>query len=156
MKKKLIIIGIILILTSMPALTAYQINEKPTNNTIFEKNLTPPPLKGYDGTFVGGLGQLYKRNGEWEFNAYAYLAGVYKLGVYKKLVGFIYDTDEQQIGSILAFFGGKLIIGILSDMENHRTPMIGFLMWNDEDFAGRILTMFGPATHIIGEYTPNS
>ena len=156
MKRKLIIIGILLLLTSMPVISSYQINKKPSNRTYFEKNLTPPPLQGYDGTFVGGLGQLYKENGEWKFNAYAYLAGVYKLGVYKKLVGYIYDKNEQQIGSIFAFFGSKLIIGILSDMENHRAPMIGFFMWNDEEFAGRILTMYGPATHIIGEYTPNS
>ncbi len=156
MKKNLIIIGFCAILVSMPVMTATQTLEKSSSIAIPEKNLILPQVPDYDGTFVGGLGELYKENGEWQFDYYAYLAGVYKLGVYKKLYGYIYNLDEEQIGNIGAIFGQKLILGFIEDMEGNRAPVIGFLIWNDTHFAGRIMSLFGPAPHMIGEYTPNS
>jgi hypothetical protein len=156
MKKTLIIIGLCAILISMPAMTASNILEKSTSIDPVEKNLLLPPVADYDGTFVGGLGHLYQENGEWQFDYYAYLAGVYKLGAYKKLYGYIYDLDEEQIGYIGAFFGHKLILGFIEDMDGNRAPIIGFLLWNDTHFAGRIMSFFGPAPHMIGEYTPNN
>jgi hypothetical protein len=156
MKKLLIIIGILSLLFTMPAMSSIQIMEKPIHLPISEKNPLSPPLPGYDGTFVGGLGQLNKVNGEWQFDAYAYLAGSYKLGVFKRLTGVILNLDEEQTGYMWAYFGNRIIIGFLQDMENNRAPIIGFLLWNNEEFAGRIMTMFGPATHIIGQYTPNT
>lgn len=115
-----------------------------------------PPIDDYDGTFIGGIGRLYKQNGEWQFDYHAYLAGVYQLGVYKKLYGYIYNLEEEQIGSIGAYFGHKLIIGYIENMQGQRAPIVGFLLWNDTNFAGRIMSVFGPAPHIIGEYIPNS
>jgi len=156
MRKHLVIIGLCAVLISMPTMTAFQLLEKSSSIVTPEKNLLTPPILDYDGTFVGGLGNLYKQNGEWQFDYYSYLAGVYKLGVYKKLYGYIYNLDEEQIGYIGAYFGHKIIIGYIEDMENHRLPIIGFLLWNDTHFAGRIMSVFGPAPHIIGEYTPNT
>jgi hypothetical protein len=157
MKKILIIIGICLLFISTPAMNAFQLSEKPvTINKHKNDILIPPPLNGYDGTFVGVLGRLYKEGEEWKFDEYAYLAGNYKLGTYKRIRGYIYDLDEQQIGYIYAFFGRSFIIGYIQDMANHFVPIIGFLLWNDQHFAGRIMSMFGPATHIIGEFIPNT
>ena len=140
----------------MPAMSSIKIMDKPTILPTSDKNIIEPPLPDDDGTFVGGLGRLYYQNGDWQFDAYAYLAGSYKLGVFTRLAAIILNTDEEQIGYMLAFFGNRIIIGFLQDMESHRVPMIGFLMWNDGEFAGRIMTMFGPASHIIGQYTPNT
>jgi hypothetical protein len=156
MKKILVIIGVLTILFTMPVISSIRIMEKPTILQNFENKLLTPPSPDDDGTFVGGLGRLYLKNGNWEFDAYAYIKGSYKLGVFTRLAGAITDSAYQQIGYMLAFFGSRIIIGFLQDMESHRAPMIGFLMWNDGEFAGRIMTMFGPATHIIGQYSPNT
>ena len=156
MKKTLIIIGICAVLISIPSMSAFETAEISPSMAIPEKNFITPPIAGYDGTFVGGLGRLYKKGSEWQFDYYAYLAGVYKLGVYKKLYGYIYNLDEEQIGYISAYFGHKIIIGNIEDMQNHRAPIIGFLLWNDAHFAGRIMSFFGPAPHVIGEYIPNA
>jgi hypothetical protein len=148
MKKILFVIGLCVILLSMPTLLASPTPKK--------TSLLFPPIEDYDGTFVGGLGRLYKQNGEWQFDYYAYLAGVYKNGAYKKLYGYIYNLDEEQIGIIGGYFGHKIIIGYIENMNSQRAPIIGFLFWNNENFAGRIMSTFGPAPHIIGQYTPNS
>lgn len=137
-------------------MTAFQLSEKPTTIIKPKNDLLIPPLNGYDGTFVGGLGRLYQVGGEWQFDYYAYIAGNYILGTYKRLRGYINDLDGQRVGDFLAFFGSKFIIGFIRDMQNHFVPIIGFLLWNDEHFAGRIMSMFGPATHIIGKYIPNT
>lgn len=141
----------------MPALTALPTAE--LNKTISSpKQITsiqPLPTGDYDGTFVGGIGRIYKQNDSWTYDTYAYLAGVYKGGSKSKLYGNIYNLEQEQIGSIGAFFGYKLIIGWIKDMNGHKAPIIGFLLWNDENFAGRIMSTFGPAPHIYGEYTPN-
>jgi len=147
MKKTILMLGLCAVLISMPTLFASPTLQKPS--------LLFPPMEDYDGTFVGGIGRLYKQNGEWQFDYAAYMAGVYKLGAYKKLYGYIYNLEEVQIGSIGAYFGHKIIIGYIENMQGQRAPIIGFLFWNDTNFAGRIMSMFGPAPHIIGEYTPN-
>jgi hypothetical protein len=156
MKKILIIIGLCAALISMPAMTAFQITETTNSMLKTQTQLQTPPVDDYDGTFIGGMGHLYKENGDWQFDYYAYLAGVYKLGFYKKLYGYIYNLDEEQIGYIGAYFGNKIIIGYIENMDEQRAPIIGFLLWNDTHFAGRIMSFFGPAPHIIGEYTPNT
>ncbi len=40
-------------------------------------------------------------------------------------------------------------------MDGEKAPIVGFLFQNDQYFAGRIMSVFGPAPHIWGEYTPN-
>jgi len=148
MKKTLFVIGLCAVLLSMPTLLALPTPQK--------TSLLFPPIEDYDGTFVGGLGRLFKQNGDWQFTYHAYLAGVYKNGAYKKIYGYIYNLDEQQIGYIGAHFGHKIIFGYVENMQGHRSPIIGFLFWNNENFAGRIMSMIGPAPHIIGQYTPNT
>jgi hypothetical protein len=156
MKKTLLIIGICAVLISMPALTAFEISEKPTNIPKFEAPPVTKPLADYDGTFVGGMGNVYKdENDEWVFDTHAYIAGVYKGGKYKRVVGNIYNLDEEQIGTF-GFISGKwLLIGRVVNMEEEKAPIIGFIFYNDQYFIGRIMSFFGPAPHIYGEYTPN-
>jgi len=157
MKKIIIIIGLCAVLISMPAITAIPTMEASKTFVTTEKGTTlqTPTLDDYDGTFIGGLGRLYKEDGEWQFNHYSYLAGVYKLGRFNKLYGYIYNLEEEQIGEIGAYFGHKLILGFIGDLDGNRLPMIGFLIYNDVNFAGRIMSLVGPAPHIIGEYIPN-
>ena len=148
MKKTLFVIGLCTALLSMPTLLAFPTSQK--------TSLLYPPLIDNDGTFVGGLGRLYKQSGEWQFEYHSYLAGVYKNGAYKKLYGYVYNLNEQQIGKIGVFLGHKIIYGYVEDIQSHRLPIFGFLFWNNENFAGRIMSAFGPAPHIIGTYTPNT
>ena len=160
MKKTLIIIGMCVMLLSMPVLTAFPAaiaNQGNISNQSDEKIISQTPCVGdYDGTFVGGIGRISKENGEWSFDAHGYLAGVYKKGMrFNKLHGKIYDLNEEQIGYIEAYFGHKIILGHIKDMQGHEAPIIGFLFYNDENFAGRIMSFFGPAPHVWGEYTPN-
>ncbi len=154
MKKLLIILGLCAVLVSMPALAAM-----PT--TTFAKTVNVPqqiktsetlPTGDYDGTFAGGIGRIYKENETWTYDTHAYLAGVYKGN---RLYGNIYNLEEEQIGTIGAYFGYKLIVGYIKNMDGKKAPIVGFLLWNDENFAGRIMSLFGPAPHIFGKYTPN-
>jgi len=152
MKKTILILGIVSLFIFMPMLTAK------TFSTTIEVNpeLKAPFEQDYDGTFLGGLGVVSRENEEWEFDTHAYLVGVYKEGnKVNRLLANIYDLDENQIGSIAAFFGHRIIIGFIQDMGEKRAPIIGFLFSNDEYFAGRIMSVFGPAPHIFGKFTPN-
>jgi hypothetical protein len=159
MKKTLIIIGICSLLLLLPAITAIP---NTTSRTIKQtvppeqdKDLPTPVLDNHDGTFLGALGVIYKDdNDEWVFEASAYLAGGYKLGYYNKLYGYIYNLDEEQVGYLGAVFGNKIILGWIMNMEEEKAPIIGFLFYNDEYFAGRIMSLFGPAPHLWGQYTP--
>lgn len=149
MKKTVIIVGLCALLLSMPTLFALPVTQKPS--------LLFSSLKDYDGTFVGGLGRLYKQNGEWQFTYQSYLTGVYTNGIYKKINGLIFDLDEQQIGYLRVILSRKIIYGYIEDMSSHRLPVIGFLFWhNTQNFAGRIMSTVGPAPNIIGSYTPNT
>ncbi len=133
----------------MPAFSALSVgNLENEMNSSTQEFLTDE----YDGTFVGGMGRLYKEDGEWKNETYSYLAGVFKG---KRLYGNIYNLDEEQIGSIGAYFGNRIIIGFIENMDGQRAPIIGFLFVNNEYFAGRIMSLFGPAPHIYGRYTPN-
>jgi hypothetical protein len=73
----------------------------------------------------------------------------------KKLYGNIYNLEEEQIGTIGAYFGYKLIVGYIQGMDGKKAPIVGFLFYNDEYFAGRIMSTLCPAPHIFGKYTPN-
>jgi len=157
MKKLLIIIGICAIFISMPVLTALPATiTKTTVQPERRTTLQTPPIEDYDGTFIDWIGTIYKEGEEWSFDTQGYLAGVYKQGIrFNKLYGYLYNLEEEQVGYIGAYFGHKIIIGYIKDMEKNKALIIGFLLYNDVNFAGRIMSLFGPALHIWGEYTPN-
>jgi hypothetical protein len=153
MKKIVILLGICAILIAMPISTATPVK---TNTSGFSKILTLPPDPEYDGTFVGGLGRVYKEDGEWQYEVHSYIAGVYKTGNYKITHGNIYNLDEEQIGTITTISSRFFLIGRIKDLEDHKIPIVGFLFTNDENqFIGRIMSLFGPAPHMWGQYTPN-
>jgi hypothetical protein len=146
MKKTLLTIGILAIMISMPAITAFG---------SFEKTPITKPAEDYDGTFYGGLGRVYKdENGEWTQNTYAYIVGAYKGGNYKRVYAKIYNLDEEEIGSIAFISGHRILIGRIKGMDEGKLPIIGFLFYNEQYFIGRIMSLVGPAPHIYGEYTP--
>jgi hypothetical protein len=154
MKKTLIIIGLCAILISMPAFSAY-----PTKNISISnegKSLKTPTVPEYDGTFAGGLGRVWKEGEEWQYEAYSYIAGVYKEGAYKILYGNIYNLEEEQIGTILMIKFRIFLIGRITNMEEQKAPIVGFIIDVEEDnFIGRLMSLFGPAPHMWGQYIPN-
>lgn len=153
MKKIVILLGICAMLVVMPISISMPVK---TNTSGLSKILTLPPDPEYDGTFVGGLGRVYKENGEWQYEVHSYIAGFYKAGNYKIIHGNIYNLDEEQIGTITTISSRIFLIGRITDLEGHRAPIVGFLFTNEENqFIGRIMSLFGPAPHIWGKFTPN-
>ena len=68
----------------------------------------------------------------------------------------IFILEEEQIGTILMIKFGIFLIGRITDMEEHKAPIVGFIIDFDEDkFIGRLMSLFGPAPHMWGQYTPN-
>jgi len=156
MRKTCFIIGIFVIFLSMPAIIAMQSVEKTSSFSNPEKTLIPPAFPEYDGTFLGGMGEVYKdENGEWQFDTHAYIAGAYKSGRYLRVFSNIYNLDEEQIGSMWFISGKRIILGRIWGLEGEKLPIVGFLFYNEQYFIGRIMSFFGPAPHIWGEYIPN-
>ena len=160
MKKTYLIIGIALLFVSVPALNAIPLRNAQSISKINTpeqiKDLAAPPIDDYDGTFIGGFGLMYKNEtDEWAFEYYGYLAGVYKTGRALRVYGNIYNLEEEQIGTIGFISINKILVGRIQNMEEGKAPIVGFLFNNEEYFAGRIMSLFGPAPHSWGQYTPN-
>ena len=158
MKKTLILIGICAVLMSMPAMSAFSTTTESIKKDTTEKvtDLPLPVVPDYDGTFIGALGELYKDGDEWIKNPSAYIAGVYRDRHYKIMVGNIYNLDEEQIGTIKIISTRKILVGRIENMDGGSAPIVGFLIDIGEDyFAGRLMSLFGPAPHMWGQYTPN-
>jgi hypothetical protein len=152
MKKTILLAGICAVLFFMPVFCALPIK---TANKSQQKIL--PTLEEYDGTFIGGFGRIYKENEEWQFEYNGYLGGVYKnYNRFKVIYGNIYNLDKQQIGTIGVYNFKSVIYGRIKNMEGQGAPIVGFLFINEDlKFAGRLMSFFGPAPHIWGEFTPN-
>jgi len=152
-KKILFLFGIVSILILMPVISSIPLNV--SNKEISQINTIED--EDYDGTFIGGLGHVYKENNEWTYDTSAYIAGVYKNGARaNRMYANIYNLEEEQIGNIAAYYGHRLIFGFIRDMQGTKAPIIGFIFINEEDlFAGRIMSVVGPAPHIYGKFTPN-
>ena len=153
MKKPIILALICTVLFLMPAFNALPIKKL---NDSEQKNILLPTVDS-DGTFVGGFGRMYKENDEWQFETYGYIGGFYKdRDRYKILVGNIYNLDKEKIGNFTLFNFKSYIFGKISNLERKSAPVVGFLFINEEGkFAGRLMSIFGPAPHIWGEFTPN-
>ena len=158
MKKTLFLIGICAVLISMPAISAMSITSTQIlkDNNLEKARALPLPIDAdYDGTFVGALGNIWKENGEWQHEAQAYIAGVYRDRYYKILHGNIYNLDDEQIGIITMISSRIFLIGRIENMEGEKAPIVGFLIDVEEDyFVGRLMSFFGPTPHMWGQYTP--
>ena len=153
MKKYLFLIVICSILIAMPVFSAAPVR---TNENLLSKTLAPLPEEEYDGTFIGGLGQLYKENDEWQYDVYSYIAGLYRDRNYKILYGNIYNLDQEEIGTITMISSRFFLIGRITDLEGNKAPIIGFIFdYDDDNFIGRIMSILGPAPHMWGQYIPN-
>jgi len=153
MKKQIILALICTILFLMPTFSALPIIKLSGS----EQKTIPLPSIDSDGTFVGGFGRIYKENDEWQFEYNGYFGGVYKdTNKYKILAGNIYDLNQEQTGTIVMYNFKSFVVGKIKNMEGKGAPIIGFLIINEDmKFAGRIMSFFGPALHIWGEFTPN-
>jgi hypothetical protein len=126
-----------------------------TNSLNKIKNLKTHTVPDYDGTFVGGLGRVYKEGEEWQYEVYCYIAGIYRDRSYKILYGNLYNINEEQIGTITIISKNMFIIGRISNMEGKKAPIVGFVWDYDEDnFIGRLMSFFGPAPYMWGKYIP--
>jgi len=152
MKKLLIVFtSIMILLVPLSSATILQ-----TNLSWIEKKLSVPTDAEYDGSFIGGLGQIYKEHDEWDYEIHSYIAGVYKENNNKKLFGNIYNLDQEKTGSILLISSRIFLVGVIQDVDGHRVPIVGFIFdRDDETFIGRIMSIYGPAPYMYGKYIPN-
>jgi len=152
MKKPILLAIICAVLFLLPACGALPI--KTTRN--IEEKTSALPLEDYDGTWVGGFGRMYKEGDEWQFEYHGYLAGVYKnKNRFRILAGNVYNIDQEQIGTIAMYNFKSIIYGRIKNMQGQSAPIVGFLITNENNkFAGRLMSLFGPAPHIWGEFTP--
>jgi len=154
MKKTLIILGICSVLLAMPAMTAMSTTDI-VKKVTEQKTLATPD---YDGTWVGGFGQVSKEGEEWQFEYAGYIAGAYKnRNRVTILGGSILDLDQEPTGNTIVLIKFKsIVIGKIKNEEGNGLPVIGFLITTDEDlFIGRLMSLIGPAPHIWGQFTPN-
>jgi len=153
MKKTLIYIGICALMITMPIFSAVPIKLDSTQTSY---SPISPTDEEYDGTFVGGMGRVYRENEEWQYETYAYFAGFYKDNNFKLIYGNVYNLDEEQVGTIGMISGEHFLIGRIKNLEGKKMPIIGFIFVNeDNQFIGRIMSIVGPAPNIWGQYTPN-
>lgn len=149
MKKTLFMVGLCAVLLSMPTLLASPTTQD--HSLLF----SPPPVS--DGTFAGGLGRGHWGNGGFNIDkVYAYMNGVYTSGVYIKISAEINNVDNEKIGEISAIISHKIIFGHTQNTLGLRAPIIGFLLRNQNNqFVGRIMSMYGSAPHMWGYLIPN-
>jgi len=149
MKKTLFIIGLCIVLLSMPTILAFPTSNKPS--LLFHHQ------EMSDGTFAGGLGRGHWGNGFHIDTVYAYMSGVYTSGTYIKISGEITNTDDEKIGEIRAFLISTFIFGYTKDMQGHPSLIFAILKEHrNNQFAGRIIfSKFKPAPHIWGYLIPN-
>jgi hypothetical protein len=157
MKKNIFLIGICAIIIMMPALGALTLQENDCKKNNLKKDViskfSKPSVDEYDGTILGGLGVIYKEDEEWDYDIYSYIVGVYKnKGNRKTIYCNIYNLDKEKTGTLRANCGRSIIIGLIKNLEEDNAPIIGLLFERGEKFAGRIMSLFGPAPHIWGKY----
>jgi len=151
MKKIVAVLAVCVLFASMSIATAAPIPKiDDLKNDMSNIEITYPTTDGdWTGEFIGAIGDLKKVNGEWDFTASGYMAGVYKGYNRGKFIGNLYDLDETKVGSIAGYYGKGLLVGRIS-INNRRAPIVGFLLHNETMFLGRIMSLIGPAPHMIG------
>lgn len=153
MKKLTIVALMFTILCAIPPVSAQAMTPL---NLVKQNPLSLIPTTGYDGTFVGGFGRIYKTDDSWQFEYKGYLGGAYRdQGEHRTLYGNIYDLNQQQVGTIGLITTHSFVIGKIINLEGKSIPITGFLiLTKDNYFIGRIMSLVGPAHHIWGEFTP--
>ena len=163
MKKILVALMICILFTSMSITTAANISVKKSPNDkeqVIPRIAVPiikdlkyeKPVGDWDGEFVGAYGRVITTDQGRDFEKYGYIAGVYSGDNRGKIFGNIYNLDKEKIGSFGAYFGDMYLIGKVKNMEGKHVPIVGFLLHNETMFFGRVMSLFGPAPHIIGRY----
>jgi len=108
------------------------------------------PIPRWDGEFIGAYGRVITTEEGRDFEAHGYIVGVYKGARRGRFYGNVYNLEEEQIGTIGAYFGKYILVGHVENLEGRKAPIVGFLLRNETMFFGRIMSLFGPAPHIIG------
>jgi len=149
MKKTLLIIGLCIVLLSMPTILAFPTTNKPT--PLFNPN------KMSDGTFVGGLGRGHWGNGFQIDSIYNYIYGVYYSGPFTRILGEITNLENEKMGEISVYMLSTIFFGYTRDLQGQQGIIIGFVMEHKSNhFVGRIFFCnFKPAPHIWANLIPN-
>ena len=152
MKKILAILAICVLFASMSVVTAAPI---PTVDVLKNKMSNVEKIYSttsvdWTGEFVGALGNLKKVNGEWNFTAHGYMAGVYQGHNRGRLFGNLYDLNQTKVGTIAGYFGKGLLVGRVTANGGQKAPIVGFLFHNATMFVGRVMSLMGPAPHMLG------
>ena len=143
MRKLLAIFAVMIVLMSIPIVTAQPISKD-------AKVIDP------DGSFSGYIGFPKQQNPVIIGN----ISGIYKLG--KRGGGFnaSWDIDYKNhsgSGTVRGFFGKHIMLGKLSvDGFNKTLRVIGFIGFDkvNQTFKGRAMSVIGPALYFWGEYQP--
>ena len=163
MKGSLVVLMICVLFASMSVTTAINTSIGKTLNSktqtlinesvsILEDIRYKKPVGDWDGEFVGAYGRVITTDQGRDFEKYGYIAGVYNGDNRGKIFGNLYNLDKEKIGSFGAYFGDMYLIGKVKNMEGKHVPIVGFLLHNETMFFGRVMSLFGPAPHIIGRY----
>ena len=153
MKKVFFALGIGVLFLTMPAITAFpfEINQYTSKELLSEEKDLQTSENDWSGEFAGAFGDLKKVDGDWKFEKYGYVAGYYK-GVKKgKLVGNFYNLDKEKIGSFAGVYAHRLFLGKIK-ISDKTAPAVGFLVMNETMFFGRIMSIVGPALHLVGKH----
>lgn len=140
MKKILAILAICVLFASMSAATAAPILmvDVLKNKMSDIEKIHSTTTVDWTGEFVGALGDLKKVNGEWNFTAHGYMAGVYQGHNRGRLFGNLYDLNETQVGTIAGYFGRGLLVGRVTANGGQQAPIVGFLFHNATMFIKRV------------------
>jgi hypothetical protein len=139
MKKIMIlIIGILLMATSVVTATSYTVLKEKTitGNGTFDANIGPRPNGNQTIGTITGTYELRNRGGrftgDWEVSA----------------------QNKSASGTIRGFFGKHFILGKITISQTNRSlPIIGFLVIRNETFLGRFMAPVGPALYFWGTHT---
>jgi len=145
MKKIIIIMGICVLIAGMTTASA-----APGLLSVFQ---TPDDIE-WDGTFSGNTG--YYDGEDWV--EVAAIQGNFKEAE-NRPIGFFQGTvaGPNNTGNIAGFYGRHLVLGRVSNDEGGKLPIIGFIGFNttSQQFAGRWMSLIGPALYFGGNYVYN-
>jgi len=157
MKKTFVIIGICLLLSTLPSINAFSVTKIEKRFEIYESNTTDVPSWAA-GNFSGEWGLNI-----WGFDWFA--AGTFS-GHYA--TGFLWDLklgrfeieykeNNKENGTLLeGLFFGPYLLGISTDIATgNESHFVGIGGYNEtsHEFRWRVMGLYGPTLFMRGTYT---
>ena len=140
--KKILILAVCLILASIPAITAATAPRTQTQ-----------PILAPTGSFAGTIG--YKNSGG-NWTAVGTINGTYTLRTHGgRFTGnwSITLQNTSASGTMRGAFLKPFFIGRAAITDGRHAPIVGFLFSRNDTFAGRFMSVAGPALYFKGTFT---